>query len=145
MTRRIDVTMTRRIDVTMTRRIDVTMTRRIDVTMTRRIDVTMTKRKRTKGPTMIYKTLQKTKDRATRIPLKTRDEFMCVKHAVIRVMNVRLSKSGADPGFCVRGDESRRGVWGPLKVAPRKLLGFEYLGSFSVNNFEAFCECDEVY
>jgi hypothetical protein len=27
----------------------------------------------------------------------------------------------------------------------RKLLGFEYLGSFSVNNFEAFCECDEVY
>jgi hypothetical protein len=26
-----------------------------------------------------------------------------------------------------------------------KLLGFEYLGSFSVNNFEAFCECDEVY
>jgi hypothetical protein len=28
---------------------------------------------------------------------------------------------------------------------PRKLLGFEYLGSFSVNNFEAFCECDEVY
>jgi hypothetical protein len=22
---------------------------------------------------------------------------------------------------------------------------FEYLGSFSVNNFEAFCECDEVY
>ena len=29
--------------------------------------------------------------------------------------------------------------------APRKLLGFEYLGSFSVNNFEAFGECDEVY
>ena len=28
---------------------------------------------------------------------------------------------------------------------PRKLLGFEYSGSFSVNNFEAFCECDEVY
>jgi hypothetical protein len=27
----------------------------------------------------------------------------------------------------------------------RKLLGFEYLGSFSVNNFETFCECDEVY
>ena len=26
-----------------------------------------------------------------------------------------------------------------------ELLGFEYLGSFSVNNFEAFCECDEVY
>ena len=55
---------------------------------------------------------------------------------------------GADPGFCFRGDESRRGVWGPVKVSsgrgPRKLLGFEYLGSFSVNNFEAFCECDEV-
>ena len=30
-------------------------------------------------------------------------------------------------------------------VGPWKLLGFEYLGSFSVNNFEAFCECDEVY
>ena len=28
---------------------------------------------------------------------------------------------------------------------PRELLGFEYLGSFSVNNFEALCECDEVY
>ena len=26
-----------------------------------------------------------------------------------------------------------------------KLLGFEYLGSITVNNFEAFCECDEVY
>ena len=45
--------------------------------------------------------------------------------------------AGADPGFCVRGDESRRGVWGPLKVSggsgeaprPRKLQGFEYLGS----------------
>ncbi len=35
---------------------------------------------------------------------------------------------------------------GPLRAKPpRKLLGFEYLGSFSVNNFEAFCECDEVY
>ena len=56
--------------------------------------------------------------------------------------------------------KSRRGVWGPLKVSsgsrakpwlggpggkPRKLLGFAYLGSFSVINFEAFCECDEVY
>ena len=28
----------------------------------------------------------------------------------------------------------------------RKLpVGFEYLGSFSASNFEAFCECDEVY
>ena len=26
-----------------------------------------------------------------------------------------------------------------------KLLGFEYLGSFSVNIFETFCDCDEVY
>jgi hypothetical protein len=25
------------------------------------------------------------------------------------------------------------------------LLGFEYLGNFFVNNFEAFCQCDEVY
>jgi hypothetical protein len=45
-----------------------------------------------------------------------------------------LTLPGTDPGFCVRGDE-----------AHRKLLGFEYLRSFSVNNFEAFCECDEVY
>ena len=65
---------------------------------------------------------------------------------------VDVSESGADPGFCVRGDESRRGVWGPLKVSrgsrrtpPRKLLDFEYLGNFSVSNFEAFYECDEVY
>ena len=53
----------------------------------------------------------------------------------------------ADPGFCVGGDESRRGVWRPTKVSSgsRKLMGFEYLGSFSVNNIEAFCECDEVF
>ena len=45
------------------------------------------------------------------------------------------------------GDESRRGVWRPTKVSSgsRKLMGFEYLGSFSVNNIEAFCECDEVF
>ena len=30
-------------------------------------------------------------------------------------------------------------------LRPREILGFEYLESFSVNNFEAFCECDEVY
>jgi hypothetical protein len=24
---------------------------------------------------------------------------------------------GADPGFCVRGDESRREVWGPLNIS----------------------------
>jgi hypothetical protein len=35
------------------------------------------------------------------------------------------------------GQSSGRGL--------RELLGFEYLGSFSVNNFEALCECDEVY
>jgi hypothetical protein len=35
-------------------------------------------------------------------------------------------------------------VRGP-RGTPWNLLGFEYLGSFSVNNFEAFCECDEVY
>ena len=34
---------------------------------------------------------------------------------------------------------------GPGGLCPRELLGYEYLGSFSVNNFEAFCECDEVY
>ena len=67
--------------------------------------------------------------------------------------------AGADPGFCVRGtkvgegsrDRLRsptgpgRGPRGRSLPPPRKLPGFEYLGSFSVNNFEAFCECDEVY
>ena len=33
----------------------------------------------------------------------------------------------------------------PRGFCPWELLGFEYLGSFSVNNFEAFCEYDEVY
>jgi hypothetical protein len=33
----------------------------------------------------------------------------------------------------------------PGSPGPREVLGFEYLGSFSVSNFEAFCECDEVY
>jgi hypothetical protein len=42
------------------------------------------------------------------------------------------------------GQSLGRGPWG-AKPTHRKLLGFEYLGSFSVNNFEAFCECDEVY
>ena len=31
-----------------------------------------------------------------------------------------------------------------MKPPSRKLLGFEYLGSFSVDNFEEFCECDDV-
>ncbi len=48
-------------------------------------------------------------------------------------------RSPADPG-----QSPGRGPRGGAKP-PRKLLGFEYLGSFSVNNFEAFCECDEVY
>ena len=48
--------------------------------------------------------------------------FCCKSHSL----------TGAYPGFCVRRNESR-------------LLGFEYLESFSVNNFEAVCECDEVY
>ena len=42
------------------------------------------------------------------------------------------------------GQSPSRGSRG-VKPPHRKLLGFEYLGSFSVNNFEAFCECDEVY
>ena len=70
--------------------------------------------------------------------------------------------TGADPGCCVRGTKvgegsgdrlrSPAGPWQSpgrgLRVSnpsPLKLLGFEYLGSFSVNNFEAVCECDEVY
>ena len=76
---------------------------------------------------------------------------------------VPRDNQGRIQDFVLGGGESRREVWGPLKVSsrsmakgapgveapppppPRKLLGFEYLGSFSVNNFEAFCECDEVY
>jgi hypothetical protein len=36
---------------------------------------------------------------------------------------------------------------GAKPQSPLKLLGFEYryVESFSVNNFETFCECDEVY
>jgi hypothetical protein len=30
-----------------------------------------------------------------------------------------MVRSGADPGFGVRGGVSRRGVWGPLKVPQR--------------------------
>jgi len=30
---------------------------------------------------------------------------------------VFVVESGADPGFCVRGDENLRGVWGPPKVS----------------------------
>ena len=48
-------------------------------------------------------------------------------------------RSPAGPGHSpVRGP---RGA----KPPPPKPLGFEYLGSFSVNNFEASRECDEVY
>ena len=34
---------------------------------------------------------------------------------------------------------------GPGQSPDRGLLSFEYLGNFSVNNFEAFSEYDEVY
>ena len=44
---------------------------------------------------------------------------------------------GQSPGRGFRG--------GKAPPPPWKLLGFEYFGSFSVNNFEAFCKCDEVY
>ena len=48
-------------------------------------------------------------------------------------------RSPAGPGQSpVRGPRE-------AKPPPWKILGFEYLGGYSVNNFEAFCECDEVY
>ena len=51
--------------------------------------------------------------------------------------------------FCSQGWIKDCVLRGPFKVprgwGSRKLLGFEYLGKFSVNNFESFCECDEVY
>ena len=43
------------------------------------------------------------------------------------------------------GQSSGRGPQKEKPPLPRKLLSFDYLGSFSVNNFEAFCECNEVY
>jgi hypothetical protein len=67
---------------------------------------------------------------------------------------VDVSESGADPGFCVRGTKVGEGSGDRLRYPagpggppppPRKLLDFEYLGNFSVSNFEAFYECDEVY
>ena len=30
---------------------------------------------------------------------------------------LHVQYTGADSGFCVRGDENRRWVWGPLKVS----------------------------
>ena len=42
------------------------------------------------------------------------------------------------------GDRLKSPAGLPGAKSHRKLLGFEYLGSFSVDNFEAFCECDEV-
>ena len=63
-----------------------------------------------------------------------------------------IQLSGADPGFWVRGAKVDEGSGDRLRspAAPgqcpdRGLLGFEYLESFTVNNFEVFCECDEVY
>ena len=35
---------------------------------------------------------------------------------VVTCLDVCIIYSGADPGFVVRGDVSRRGVWGPLNV-----------------------------
>jgi hypothetical protein len=42
------------------------------------------------------------------------------------------------------GQSPGRGPRGAHPPSP-EALGFEYLGRFSVNNFETFCECDEVY
>ena len=63
----------------------------------------------------------------------------------------QLIQAGADPGYAVRRDEIRQGVWAPLKVPSgcraepwwsggMKLLGFKHLDSVSVNDFEAFCD-----
>ena len=59
------------------------------------------------------------------------------------------TKVGEGSGDCIRSPAGPgiTLVGGPGGEAPppRMLLCFEYLGSFSVNNFEAFFECDEVH
>ena len=49
----------------------------LDSVYRRKTDNTMAKRKSTKGQTTIYKTYNKTKDRVTRTPLKSRGELWC--------------------------------------------------------------------
>ena len=89
-----------------------------------------------------------------------------VKYLQIMLWSKHLSTSGDDQGriqdFVLEGTKVGEGSGdrlrsptgpcralcpsrGPRGATLRKLLGFEYLGSFSVNNFEALCECDEVY
>jgi hypothetical protein len=66
----------------------------------------------------------------------------------IQVFVLGRTKVGEGSGDCLRSptgpgqSPGRRPRW---ESPPRKFLGFEFLGSFSINNFEAFCECDEVY
>ena len=52
-----------------------------------------------------------------RLSDKTKMRNILKEH--LKFLNRSLVKydTGADPGFCFRGDESRRGVWGPLKVS----------------------------
>ena len=62
---------------------------------------------------------------------------------------LRGAKVGEGSGDRLRspagpGQSPDRGT-GDKAPLPGKLLDFEYLGNVSVNNFEAFCECDEVY
>ena len=63
------------------------------------------------------------------------------------VLGGRKSARGLGTAYGLQWVQGRALVGGhtPPPPTPRNLLGFEYLGSFSVNNFEAFCECDEVY
>jgi hypothetical protein len=60
---------------------------------------------------------------------------------------------GADTGFCVRGTKVGEGSGDRLRLpaglclgrGPRKLLGFEYLGSFSVKHFVNVMKCIKTH
>ena len=76
--------------------------------------------------------------------------FLCFFHS-ISLTNM-VSTQGRIQDFVLEGTKVGEGSGDRLRSpacpgspGPREVLGFEYLGSFSVSNFEAFCECDEVY
>ena len=69
--------------------------------------------------------MHKTKDRVSRTPLKTGGEPLQSNLDMYISSTGRGYFTGADPGFVVRGDVSRRGIWGPRpqRVQGRTLVG----------------------
>ena len=64
------------------------------------------------------------------------------KFLKIATVNIIPCKARTDPGFCVKGEAIRRGVWGPGRdTKGRDLLeadGFSLLLELFGRNFEAF-------